>query len=321
MPVVFFLLLSIFVALLTEQYRAHAEENLHRHKVEKCLQAFDIHADVFAMWAKVCHSVHRRCKSHNACTGHGCDLKADHLQHATEAAAAATKAVSNASWAADALTSAMRASSRSTTSSSACSAATTPDPPRLPALIPGLRPGTVRCGKWMSKYPLRGRMNLLPTPDPEREWNPLPHPLLYDDDSDDDTTTIPAPLAGSTPAPTACSAFTAPLFVSVKPELQDATPWKTTIKREKSAATISLWADGDDTKCKGAGSNDAAMVVDSPPNSPPPPSTMSSISTSSSLSLSTSSSSQRPAASTSTSSAPRRVVPAAGAPSTTFWSI
>ncbi|KAJ7786850.1 hypothetical protein B0H14DRAFT_3506273 [Mycena olivaceomarginata] len=44
---------------------------------------------------------------------------------------------------------------------------------------------------------------------------------------------------------------------------------------------------------------------------------MSSISTSSSLSSSTSSASQRPAAST--SSAPRRIVPAAGAPSTTFW--
>ncbi|KAJ7847376.1 hypothetical protein B0H14DRAFT_2583659 [Mycena olivaceomarginata] len=259
-PVVFFLLLlSIFVALLTEQYRAHAEENLHGRNVEKCLQAFDTHADALAMWAKVCHSVHRRCKSHNACEGHGCDLKADHLQRATEAAAAATRAALNASRAADALTSAVRASSRSTTSSSARSArsaATTPDPPRPPALIPGSRPGTVRRGKWMSKYPPRGRMTPLPTPDPERERNPSPHPPLYDDDSDNDTTTLPTPLAGNTTAPTARSAFTAP-----------ATPRNTTIKREKSAATVSLWADGDDTECEGAGSDDAAMVVDSSPRS------------------------------------------------------
>ncbi|KAJ7786852.1 hypothetical protein B0H14DRAFT_3582603 [Mycena olivaceomarginata] len=256
-PVVFFLLLlSIFVALLTEQYRAHAEENLHGRNVEKCLQAFDTHADVLAMWAKVCHSVHRRCKSHNACEGHGCDLKADHLQRATEAAAAATRAALNASRAADALTSAVRASSRSTTSSSARSAATTPDPPCPPALIPGSRPGTVRRGKWMSKYPPRGRMTPLPTPDPERERNPSPHPPLYEDDSDNDTTTLPTPLAGSTTAPTARSAFTAP-----------ATPRNTTIKREKSAATVSLWADGDDTECEGAGSDDAAMVVDSSPRS------------------------------------------------------
>ncbi|KAJ7794381.1 hypothetical protein B0H14DRAFT_3497051 [Mycena olivaceomarginata] len=240
----------------------------------KCLQAFDTHTNALAMWAKVCHSVHRRCKSHNACEGHGCDLKADHLQCATEAAAVATRVALNASRAADALTSAVQASSHSTTSASARSAATTPDPPRPPALIQGSHLGTVCRGKWMSKYPPRGRMTPLPTPDPERERNPLPHPPLYDDDSDDDTTTLPTPLAGSTTIPTARSAFTTP-----------AMPGNTTIKREKSVATVSLWADGDDTKCEGAGSDDAAMVMNSSPRSPPPPSTMSSISTSSSLSF------------------------------------